>query len=75
MADARELLDKQLKQLGRSVLISGGKVSSEEAKRTAEAEYDKFDEQRRAERRQEADDAISALAQETKKLPKNGKHK
>lgn len=42
MVAAANLLDKQLSDLGRSVLRSGGKVSSDDAKRRAEDEYEVF---------------------------------
>lgn len=42
MAEAATLLDKQLKDLGRSVLRSGGRVSMKDAKKHAESEYEKF---------------------------------
>ncbi|MDP1625589.1 MAG: RhuM family protein [Parvibaculum sp.] len=70
MQDAQTLLDQQLRQLGRIVLRTGGRVSASDAKRTAEKQYDKFDKQRKLERQQEADERIAALAKEAKKLPK-----
>jgi hypothetical protein len=71
MQDAQTLLDQQLRQLGRIVLRSGGSVKASEAKHIAEAQYEKFDRQRKLERHQEADERIAALAQEAKKLPKS----
>lgn len=71
MQDAQTLLDRQLHQLGRTVLRSGGSVKSSEAKRIAELQYEKFDKQRKLERQQEADQHIAALADEAKKLPKS----
>lgn len=70
MQDAQILLDQQLRQLGRTVLRSGGSVKASDAKRIAEAQYDKFDRQRKLERHGEADERIAALAREAKKLPK-----
>lgn len=70
MQDARDLLDRQLDQLGRSVLKSGGSVKAAEAKRIAEVEYEKFNQRRRSDRRLEADQHIAALAEVAKKLPK-----
>lgn len=70
MQDAQTLLDQQLRQLGRTVLRTGGRVSASDAKRIAEGQYEKFDEQRKRERQQEADERITALAKEAKKLPK-----
>lgn len=70
MGDAQSLLDQQLRQLGRTVLRSGGSVKASDAKRIAEAQYEKFDQQRKLERHREADERIAALAQEAKRLPK-----
>lgn len=70
MQDAQTLLDRQLHQLGRTILRSGGSVKASDAKRFAETQYDKFDRQRKLERHQEADERIAALAKEAKKLPK-----
>lgn len=70
MQDAQSLLDQQLRQLGRTVLRSGGSMKASEAKRVAEAEYEKFDRQRKLERNREADEHIAALAKEGKDLPK-----
>ena len=74
MQDARNLLDQQLRQLGRTVLRTGGSVKSSAAKRVAESHYKKFDQRRKLERQREADERIAALAKEAKKLPKN-KHR
>ncbi|MBZ9849130.1 virulence RhuM family protein [Mesorhizobium sp. CA14] len=71
MQDAQTLLDQQLRQLGRTVLRSGGSVKTSDAKRIAEVQYEKFDRQRKLERHQEADERIAALAKEAKKLPKS----
>ncbi|TPJ70726.1 RhuM family protein [Mesorhizobium sp. B2-6-2] len=71
MQDAQTLLDQQLRQLGRTVLRSGGSVKTSDAKRIAEAQYEKFDRQRKLERHQEADERIASLAKEAKKLPKS----
>lgn len=70
MADAQSLLDQQLKQLGRTVLRGGGPMSAKEAKRIAEAEYEKFDRQRKQDRHQKTDEMIEALSREAKGLPK-----
>jgi hypothetical protein len=71
MEDAKALLDRQLDQLGRPVLRSGGSVKAAEARRIAEAQYEKFDNQRRLARHREADEHIAALAKEAKALPKS----
>ena len=70
MRDARDLLDRQLRQLGRVVLGGGGSVSASDAKRRAEEQYEKFDRQRKLGRQQEADERIAALAKAAKNLPK-----
>lgn len=70
MQDAQALLDRQLDQLGRTVLRSGGSVKTAEAKRIAEAQYEKFDRRRKLERHREAEERIAALAKEAKDLPK-----
>lgn len=70
MQDAQTLLDRQLDQLGRTVLRSGGSVKASDAKRLAETQYEKFDQQRKLKRHLEADERISALAKEAKDLPK-----
>jgi len=70
MEDARSQLDERLKQLGRAILKGGGKVSAQDAKKKAETEYRLYDEQRKAERHQEADRRIADLAKEAKALPK-----
>lgn len=70
MADARRLLDDQLKNLGRSVLRDGGRISAEAARNKACAEYELFDAQRRLQRKEEADAQIAALKAEGKKLPR-----
>jgi hypothetical protein len=70
MKDAETLLDRQLTNLGRGILRSGGSVKSRDAKRIAEAQYEKFDQQRKLDRQREADERIATLAKEAKDLPK-----
>lgn len=70
MDDATHLLESQFTNLGRAVLRSGGSVSAEQAKGCAEAEYRKFDAERKAKRLLEAGEAIAMLAREAKSLPK-----
>lgn len=70
MEDARLLLDSQLSHLGRPVLRTGGSVGAEDARRIAERHYEQFDHARRLARQREADEQISALANEAKSLPK-----
>jgi hypothetical protein len=70
MEEARQLLDRQLQNLGRAVLRGGGSVSADQAKARAEARYEEFDRRRKLERRREADAHIAELAAEAKRLPK-----
>ena len=75
MADAKHLLDQQLRQLGRPVLRGGGSVSTEDAQAHAKAQYRIFDERRRLDRKREADAGLAALRMQAKKLPKGRKEK
>lgn len=70
MRDAQDLLDRQLEQLGRPALRSGGSIKTDAARQKAEAEYEKFDHARKAERQRDADNSITALLHEAKTLPK-----
>jgi len=70
MSDATELLEKQLANLGRTILRSGGSVSTETAQDHANAEYVKFDAARKAVRHLEADANIKELARQAKGLPR-----
>ena len=70
MADAAALLDKQLRDLGRTVLQGGGSVSASDARLAAEREYRLFSERRTLERRKQADAQIAALAQDAKAMPR-----
>jgi len=70
MEDARELLDRQLQQLGRAVLNGAGSVSADQARARAEAQYLAFDRQRKLKRQREAEAQIAELAAEAKGLPK-----
>ena len=69
MAEATALLENQLKQLGRLVLRSGGRVSMAAAKTHAETEYEKFKVKMAAIRHAQADKFIAELKSKTKKLP------
>jgi len=66
-------LDRQLDQLGRTVLRSGGNVSAADAQKVADTEYEKFNAQRKLGRHREADERIAALAKEAKNLPRGPK--
>lgn len=75
--NARDLLDAQLKNLGRVVLDGGGTVSADKAKAKAdkakakaEGEYAKWAAAQKAERHRLADEAIAALVTEAKRLPR-----
>ena len=73
MQDARDLLDGQLKGLGRVVLTDGGSVSADKAREKAEAEYGKWDAARKAERHSLADQGIAELAKAAKALSRTRK--
>lgn len=73
MQDARDLLDGQLKSLGRAVLSGGGQISTDKAKAKAEGEYTKWDAARRTERHRLADEGIAKLLAEAKALPRRPK--
>lgn len=75
MEDAQRLLDQQLSNFGRTVLRGGGSVLADDARRHAEREYAKFAEQRKLERRQEADKQIASLANQAKALPRKPRSK
>ena len=69
MSDARQLLDQQLANLNRAVLRHGGQVKMEDAKATAEREYERFDAARKLQRHDDADALIKRLKDEEKSLP------
>lgn len=69
MAKATELLDSQLKGLGRQVLRHGGHVASEDAERQAKAAYKTYDTERRLERTRQANEELAALREADKRLP------
>ena len=73
MAEAERLLDDQLKRLGRPVLDHGGRASSKDAERHVKAQYKRYDERRRQERKASADAALAELKQTGKTLPKAGR--
>lgn len=70
MADAQALLDRQLQQLGRTVLRGGGSVAAEAARQHVEREYEAFDRTRKIARQREAEETIAALTKEAKSLPR-----
>lgn len=67
MADARRLLDDQLRNLGRVVLRGGGTVSAEAAKEKALREYEVWKGRQKALRHQQAEAAIAELAAEARR--------
>lgn len=67
MEDARKLLDRQLGDLGRPLLRSGGSVSAEQARDKAQREHDLWKRAETLRRQDEADRAIAELAQEAKR--------
>jgi hypothetical protein len=68
MTEAAQLLDKQLKDLGRLVLRSGGRVSMKDAKKHAERQYDIYKEDLKKQRHEDADKAISEIKTALKNL-------
>lgn len=68
MVAAASLLDKQLSDLGRSVLRSGGKISNGDAKRYAEDEYETFKLRVKQARNVEADQTMADIKSTLKKL-------
>lgn len=70
MSEASQLLDTQLKALGRGVLRHGGSVSMVDAQRHAEETYARFKAEQKKLRHEQADAAIAAIKAETKRLPK-----
>lgn len=68
MSEASELLDAQLKGLGRVVLRTGGTVSMADAKAHAEREYEKFDATRKQLRHEQADQAIAEIKRAQKAI-------
>lgn len=73
MLDAQNLLDRQLANLGRNVLRTGGSVKASTARQFAEAEYERFDQTRKLTRQEVADRAIADLVRQSKGLPKTPK--
>lgn len=70
MRDAVNLLDQQLKSLGRAVLSGGGQVKMTDARHYAERQYEVFNAKRKLDRHKEADKLISELRAADKTLPK-----
>jgi hypothetical protein len=70
MQEVENLLDNQLKGLGRSVLRSGGRVSMTDAKRHAEREYDRYKAAQKKLRHEQADKAIAAVKATQKVITK-----
>jgi hypothetical protein len=70
MAEAEELLERQLISLRRIVLRHGGNISSDAAKAKAAREYKRFDERRKGDRANETARELAALKAADKSLPK-----
>lgn len=75
MNDATELLERQLAQLNRIVLRSGGNVTMTAAKLHAEREYEKFQRQRKQLRQEQADEQIAELTAKAKSIRETRKKK
>ena len=69
MTQATEILERNLKQLGRVVLGSGGPIRKDSADRHAKAQYALFSERRRAAAKQKADEEYAALRAAADTLP------
>lgn len=61
MSEAAQLLDNQIRNLGRSVLNSGRYAAMKDAKRSAEREYGKFKTELKRLRQAQADEMISNI--------------
>lgn len=70
MAEAEELLERQLISLRRIVLRHGGNISSDAAKAKAAREYKRYDERRKRDRAIEIAKELAALRAADKSLPK-----
>lgn len=68
MAEAARLMDKQLNDLGRVVLRSGGSIAMKDAKKHAERQYNIYKEAQKIQRHREADKAISEIKTALKNL-------
>lgn len=73
MREASDLLDAQLKGLGRVVLKSGGRVSMEDAKNFAEREYGRFKAAQKVLRHEQADRVIAEIKATQKTLKSSKK--
>lgn len=70
MVQAETLLDKQLADLGRQVLRSGGRVSMTDAQHLADDQYGRFKQAELQKRYAEADKVIAEIKATQKTLPK-----
>ncbi len=75
MSEIENLLETQLRSLGRNVLRGGGRVKTTDAKAHAMEQYKQFNEKRRAVRHAQADTALLQLKQQEKLLPKSKRAK
>lgn len=70
MAQASDLLDQQLRNLGRRPLTHGGEVSKTQADQDAQRQYKIFDDRRRAAERARVEAEYAALRSTAETLPK-----
>lgn len=70
MSEASALLDKQLENLGRTVLESGGSISMKDARLHAERIYEQFKAEQKRLRHAAADEAIKSVKAAGKALPR-----
>jgi hypothetical protein len=70
MSQATDILDRNLRQLGRLVLGGGGPISKDAADHHAKAQYRLFSERRREAVRKQADEDYAELKAAGKSLPK-----
>ena len=70
MSEAAQLLDRQIRNLGRVVLTSGGTAAMKDAKRSAEREYGKFKNELKRVRQAQADEMISNIKVAQKAITK-----
>jgi hypothetical protein len=70
MDEAKQLLDNQLKNLGRNILDHGGSVAMADARKYAERQYAIYKEEQKKLRHAVADKIISQIKGAQKILPK-----
>lgn len=70
MTHATRMLDKQIHTLGRMVLSHGGQVRHDTAEAAAKSHYRRFDAERKAAMKADADAELAALRAADKALPR-----